>query len=188
MQRNVFLAILSSAALTSGGSVAQVPNQTNPLRPSDHPGIMSPSLEAPGRQNAPAGAAGSAAGTRIAPGSVGREAATEQLQIVIATTDGEVRCTPSNVRLAAQTSLTVEVANRADKPLWFVAPEFFRRADLTEPRGHELDTLKGGFLVAPRSAMLVRLTTPDPGQYYYSCSELGQAPNPLSSGVLVVAR
>lgn len=106
--------------------------------------------------------------------------------ITIDTINEEVKCTPSNVRLAPQAALGMQITNRADRPFWFAAPEFFRYTDVAEPAEPALDLLKGGLLTPPRGTVSVNLKTPDPGQYYYSCSELGQPPNPQSSGVLVV--
>ena len=108
------------------------------------------------------------------------------VEIVIETIDGEVRCRPPRARLPGSAALELRVANRADQPIFFVAPEFFRAAEVQESSGFTYDVVKGGFLAAPESTVRILLRTPVAGEYYYSCFAPGAIPTPQSSGFLIV--
>jgi hypothetical protein len=101
--------------------------------------------------------------------------------------NGEVQCRPPRARLPAQNLLELRVINRSERPLTFVAPDFFRASNHLESAGFTWDVIRGGFSVAPEATVRVLLTTPAvPGEYYYSCFEPGGVPNPESSGFLIV--
>ncbi len=108
------------------------------------------------------------------------------LAISMSVVEGEVVCRPPSARLPARTPLELLVGNGSERPLWFIAPLFFAGSDHIESGGFTLDLKRGGFLVAPASTVRVRLRTPEPGEFYYSCHEPGQVPRAESSGFLLV--
>jgi hypothetical protein len=108
------------------------------------------------------------------------------VEIAMSVVNGDVRCGPPRARLPARNPLELAVVNRAEQPLWFVAPEFFRAADHIDSRGFTLDLVQGGFLVAAGSTVRVLLRTPAAGEYYYLCYQPGSVPRPESSGFLIV--
>ena len=108
------------------------------------------------------------------------------VEIVMEMINGEVRCSPPRARLPAQSPLDFRVVNRAERPLMFVAPQFFQAANVIESAGYALDLVQGGFLARPQATLRVLLRTPQAGEYYYSCYEQGQVPAPQSSGFLIV--
>jgi len=111
-----------------------------------------------------------------------------RLEISMGIINGDVSCGPPRARLPAQDPVELRVENRAERSVWFVAPEFFRAANHIESSGFTLDLVQGGFLVAPGSTVRVVLQTPRPGEYYFSCYQPGQVPRPESSGFLIVVR
>jgi hypothetical protein len=117
----------------------------------------------------------------IAPGEVAAP-----IELVMEVINGKVRCSPPRARLPALDYIALRVLNRAERPVMFVAPEFFRAADSIESSGFALDVAEGGFLAAPQSTVQAVLRTPKAGEYYYSCYEPGQVPTPQSSGFLIV--
>jgi hypothetical protein len=124
------------------------------------------------------------AAAQVTPGAAG--AVVTPVEFVMETINGEVRCRPPRARLPARTALEVRVENRAAIPIFFVAPDFFRAANVKESAGFVYDVGKGGFLAAPNSTVRVVLGTPEAGEYYYSCFAPGTVPTPPSSGFLVV--
>lgn len=109
------------------------------------------------------------------------------VQIMIQTVNGEVQCGPRTVRLPPGEVLSVSAVNRAERPIWFVAPKFFAATTHIESAGFAYDLTKGGFLVAPESTVRVQVVTPPPGEYYFSCFERTEVPSVQSSGFLLVA-
>lgn len=130
--------------------------------------------------------AGLAAAASFGP-ALAQAPAAHDVEIGMGTVNGEVRCTPTRVRVPASQTVDLLVTNGSERQLWFVAPEFFARGRRVESAGFAVDLTKGGFLVAPQSKVGVRLLSPGPGEYYYSCYEPGARPEPESSGFLLVA-
>lgn len=108
------------------------------------------------------------------------------LRFVIETVGGQVRCSPSDVRIPPQTPLALEILNQADQALWFVAPDFFREAKVSREGERPLDRIKGGVLMPAQSKLRMMVVSPDPGRFSYSCTEVGEGPHPLSHGVVIV--
>lgn len=129
---------------------------------------------------------GAAQQARSSPPIASGGAGAPPIEIEMGTVNGDVRCTPARARLPGRDAIDLRVVNRAERPLWFVAPEFLKGAKHIDSRGFTLDVTRGGFLVAPASTVRVLLRTPQPGEYYYSCYEPGSVPRPESSGFLIV--
>ena len=108
------------------------------------------------------------------------------VEIAMSTVNGEVRCAPAQARQLARDMVDLRVVNRAEEPLWFVAPELFRSSDHIDSGGFTLDLVEGGFLVAPGRTVRVLMRTPKPDAYPYSCFEPGGVPRPESSGFLTL--
>ncbi len=108
------------------------------------------------------------------------------IEIFIETINGEVQCGPPRVRLPSLDAVEIEVINRAEILVMFLAPEFFESAEIVETTDFALQILEGGFQVEPESAVRVIMQTPSAGEYGYACYEPGGLPTPESSGFLVV--
>jgi hypothetical protein len=126
-----------------------------------------------------------AAWAQPAPAPPATTAATP-VEVTADVVNGEVLCRPPKARLPASDLLDFRVLNRADRPIMFVAPDFFRSANVITSSGFVYDVSQGGFLAAPNSNVSVVLRTPAPGEYSYSCFQPGAVPSPKSSGFLVV--
>jgi hypothetical protein len=61
------------------------------------------------------------------------------VELTMGTINGDVRCGRPRMRLPARDPLELAVINRAGRPLWFVAPEFFLGAQHIESSGFTLD-------------------------------------------------
>jgi hypothetical protein len=75
------------------------------------------------------------------PADVGSEVAAP-VEIVMSTVSGEVRCAPAQARLPARDLVALRVVNRAEEPLWFVAPELFRSGNHIDSGGFTLDLVQ----------------------------------------------
>ena len=108
------------------------------------------------------------------------------IEITAETINGILRCRPPRARLPAQEGLEFRVVNNSERPVAFAAPKFFNASKVIESGGFTWDIVQGRFLVAPRSTVWVRLQSPIPGEYYYSCFEQGKVPTDSTSGFLIV--
>ncbi|MFC4171505.1 cupredoxin domain-containing protein [Microvirga sp. GCM10011540] len=108
------------------------------------------------------------------------------VEITMNYVNGDVQCGPPRARLPARDPLELRVINRADRIITFAAPKFFAATQHIESAGFVVDLVKGGFTVAPQSTARVLLRTPAPGEYYFSCFEAEEIPDPQSSGFLIV--
>jgi hypothetical protein len=120
------------------------------------------------------------------PPAVVRGEVAAPVEIAMSTVNGEIRCAPAQARLPARDMVDLRVVNRAEEPLWFVAPELFRSGDHIDPGGFTLDLVEGEFLVAPGRTLRVLMRTPKPDAYPYPCYEPGGVPRPESSGFLTL--
>ncbi|WP_230530882.1 cupredoxin domain-containing protein [Microvirga roseola] len=100
--------------------------------------------------------------------------------------NGNLQCRPPQAWLPTGDRIALHVTNRAEQPVAFVAPKFFRFGRVIESSGFTMDLVRGGFLVAPQSTVQVTLVTPVPGEYYYSCYQPGHIPTPQTSGFFIV--
>lgn len=108
------------------------------------------------------------------------------VEISAETLNGNLRCRPPRARLPASERLELRVVNRSGLPVAFAAPKFFNASTIMESGGFTWDLVQDTFVVAPRSTVWVRLQSPVPGEYYYSCFEQGKIPNKETSGFLIV--
>ncbi|MEF2553462.1 hypothetical protein VQ042_19225 [Aurantimonas sp. A2-1-M11] len=118
--------------------------------------------------------------------TVGGEVA-PPIEIVMGTAEGELQCLPPRARLPAEEPLTLRVRNISELPVTFVAPEFFKAADMVETTDTALDASTGGFLVPPEDEVqMVIRESPPVGEYGYACSVPGVQPTVQSSGFLIL--
>ena len=129
------------------------------------------------------GIGGSAIAQTASPGPLG---AVTPVEIAAETINGDLRCRPPRARLPADEMLELRVVNSSERPVAFAAPKFFNASKIIESRGFTWDIVQDRFVVAPRSTVWVRLRSPVPGEYYYSCFEQGQIPTSSTSGFLIV--
>ena len=108
------------------------------------------------------------------------------VEIAAETINGDLRCRPPRARLPADERLELRVVNSSERPIAFAAPKFFNASTITEFGGFTWEIVRDRFVVAPRSTVWVRLQSPVPGEYYYSCFEQGQIPTASTSGFLIV--
>lgn len=130
-----------------------------------------------------AGIGGPAMAQTASPGM--SEAATP-VEIAAETINGDLRCRPPRARLPADERLELRMVNHTERPVAFAAPKFFNASKIIESGGFTWDIVQDRLVVAPRSTVWVRLQSPAPGEYYYSCFEQGQIPTDLTSGFLIV--
>lgn len=118
--------------------------------------------------------------------SLGPSGAATPVEIAADTINGVLRCRPPRARLPAEERLELRVVNNSERPIAFAAPKFFNASKIIESGGFTWDIAQDRFVVAPRSIVWVRLQSPVPGEYYYSCFEQGQIPTNSTSGFLIV--
>jgi hypothetical protein len=130
-----------------------------------------------------AGISGSVIAQTRSPGPSG---AVTPVEIAAETINGDLRCRPPRARLPTDERLELQVVNNSERPITFAAPKFFNASKIIESGGFTWDIVQDRFVVAPRSVVWVRLQSPVPGEYYYSCFEQGQIPTDSTSGFLIV--
>lgn len=108
------------------------------------------------------------------------------VEIAAETINGDLRCRPPRARLPANERLELQVVNSSERFIAFAAPKFFNASKIIESGGLTWDIVRDRFVVAPRSTVWVRLQSPVPGEYYYSCFEQGKIPTDSTSGFLIV--
>lgn len=118
--------------------------------------------------------------------SGGKPAPVTPVEISAGTVNGNLHCRPPHARLPANARLELRVVNRSRRPVAFAAPQFFNASHIMESGGFTWDIVQDTFVVAPRSTVWVRLRSPAPREYYYSCFEPGKIPSNETSGFLIV--
>jgi hypothetical protein len=129
------------------------------------------------------GTGGPAVAQTSPPGGAG---AFTPVEIAAEMINGDLRCRPPRARLPAEERLELRVINSSERPMSFAAPKFFNASKVIESRGFTWDIVHDRFVVASKSTVRVRLQSPVPGEYYYSCFEQGQVPTDLTSGFLII--
>jgi hypothetical protein len=144
-------------------------------------GRVASSLLAVGFSAISYGAATAQTRPSAAPGAV-----VTPVEISAGIVNGAVRCRPPRARLPADDRLELRIVNDSGRPVAFAAPKFFNASNILESGGFTWNIVNDTLVVAPRSTVWVRLQSPAPGEYYYSCFEPGEIPTDQSSGFLIV--
>ena len=97
------------------------------------------------------------------------------VEIVAETINGDLQCRPLRARLPANERLELRMVNSSERPIAFAAPKFFNASKIIESGGFTWDIVQDKFVVAPLSTVWVRIQSPVPGEYYYSCFEQGRS-------------
>lgn len=133
----------------------------------------------------PAGAQSSNAPKQEPPQVGGAE--TPPIDIKFDIVNGAARCEPPELRLPARTDVEVKITNTSDQIATITAPLLFRNEYVLHHEGDLAHVASNeGYTIKPRGTGRMKLRTPPPGEYEFSCFNAGTTGSPYKGKLILV--
>ena len=101
--------------------------------------------------------------------------------------DGKARCEPPELRLPARTDVQVKITNASDENAVIAAPRLFSNEFVLHHEGDLVHAASNqGYTLKARGTGHMRLRTPPPGDYEFTCAQVRDLGSPYKGKLTLV--
>ncbi|MEH3148097.1 MAG: hypothetical protein PGN34_22815 [Methylobacterium frigidaeris] len=109
------------------------------------------------------------------------------VEVTITTKDGAASCAPAELRLPAQSNVSLQVVNQSDAQVTITAPQIFQNKNVLHHDGDVVHVASNdAYLVKANGKGEIRLRTIAPGDYTWGCTSTNARSKPFEGRLTLV--
>ena len=109
------------------------------------------------------------------------------VEVTISTKDGAAACAPAELRLPAQSNVSLQVVNQSDAQVSITAPQIFQNKNVLHHDGDVVHVASNdAYLVKAKGKGEIRLRTIAPGSYTWGCTSVNAQSKPFEGKLTLV--